>query len=260
MMIEKVRSADGTEIAFERSGDGPVVVLASGATCTRHTDAPHAELLSERFTVLNYDRRGRGDSGDTEPYAPEREIEDLAAVIAAGDGPACVLGFSSGGALALEAAAAGVPIAKLALWEPPFSVDDPEAPSRAREEIAHIQGLLAEGRRGDVLAHFYGKTGAPPQVIAEMRQSPWWADAERLAHTLVYDYTIMADGLVPERYADLRTPTLVLVGGESHGFLETAVKATAEAVPSAEMQVVPGQHHGVQADALAPVVTAYFAS
>jgi pimeloyl-ACP methyl ester carboxylesterase len=259
-MIEKVRSADGTEIAFERSGDGPVVVLASGATCTRHSDAPHAELLSDRFTVLNYDRRGRGDSGDTQPYAPQREIEDLAAVIEAGDGPACVLGFSSGAVLALEAATAGVPIAKLALWEPPFSVDDPEAPSRAREEIAYIQGLLAEGRRSDVLAQFFARTGAPEEVIAEMRQAPWWADAERLAHTLVYDYTIMADGLVPERYAALETPALVLGGGESRGFLEIAVKATAEAVPGAGMHIVAGQHHGVQADALAPVVSEFFAS
>ncbi|MBO2454149.1 alpha/beta hydrolase [Actinomadura barringtoniae] len=259
-MIEKVRSADGTEIAFERSGTGPVVVLVSGATCTRHSDAPHAELLSERFTVLNYDRRGRGDSGDTEPYAPQREIEDLAAVIAAGDGPACVLGFSSGAAIALDAAAAGVPIDKLALWEAPFSVDDPEAPARAREEIAEIQSLLAEGRHGDVVAQFFMKTGMPESVVAQMRQQPWWQGIERIAHTLVYDYTFMADGLVPERYAALETPTLVLGGGESHGFLELAVQATAKAVPGADLRIVAGQNHGVQAEALAPIVTEFFAT
>jgi len=130
--MDKTCSSDGTEIAFDRLGDGAPVVLVSGASTARSIHAPLTELLAADFTVLNFDSRGRGDSGDTQPYAVEREIEDLHAVLNEAGGSAGVFGNSSGGVLALRAAAAGLPITELALWEPPFMVD-PDAPRRQQE-------------------------------------------------------------------------------------------------------------------------------
>jgi pimeloyl-ACP methyl ester carboxylesterase len=158
--MDTVRSSDGTTIAFDRLGAGAPVVLVSGASTARAIHARLAELLAADFAVLSYDRRGRGDSGDTPPYAVQLEIEDLHAVIGAAGGAAAVFGNSSGAVLALRAAAAGLPITRLALWEPPF-MTDPDAPRRQQAYLAQLTGLLDEGRRGDAMALFSAASACP---------------------------------------------------------------------------------------------------
>jgi len=150
--MNEVTSRDGTTIAFDRLGEGPPVVLVCGGSTDRMANAPLAELLAQHFTVLNYDRRGRGDSGDTPPYAVEREVEDIEAVIGEAGGSAFLYGTSSGAALALEAAASGLPITKLALWEPPFILDESRRPPA--DQVAQYDRMIAEGRRGDAAEYF----------------------------------------------------------------------------------------------------------
>jgi pimeloyl-ACP methyl ester carboxylesterase len=171
--MDKVTSRDGTPIAFERLGDGPPVIVVCGATCDRALMHPTAEELAKHFTVFNYDRRGRGDSGDTLPYAVEREIEDLGALIAEAGGRASVYGHSSGAVLALRAAAAGLPIARLVLHEPPFSPDEnvlARAPAPLRE---NLRTILAEDRRGDAVELFMRRVGTPQAMVEQMRKESW---------------------------------------------------------------------------------------
>ena len=168
--MDKTHSGDGTTIAFDRLGAGTPVVLVSGASTARSIHGQLAELLAADFTVFNYDRRGRGDSGDTPPHSVQREVEDLQAVLAAAGGSAAVFGNSSGAVLALRAAAAGLPVTRLALWEPPFRTD-PDAPRRQREYVAQLTRLLDEGRRGDAMALFMTSIGLPEAMIAGMRQA-----------------------------------------------------------------------------------------
>src|SRR5436190_5059586 len=194
--MRRVVSKDGTPIAFDRSGAGPAVILVCGASTTRAANAPLAALLALHFTVFNYDRRGRGDSGDTAPYAVEREIEDLDALIKEAGEATSVFGTSSGAILALEAAAHGLAITKLALWEPPFSVDD-DGPRRHKEYATRLAELLAAGRRGDAVALFMKQVGLPPEFVVQARNAPWWSATEDLAHTLAYDAAVMGDSAVP---------------------------------------------------------------
>ena len=195
--MNQVTSSDGTTIAFDRSGDGPPVILVCGGSTDRTANAPLAALLSRRFTVFNYDRRGRGDSGDTTPYAVDREVEDIDAVIGAADGSAFLYGTSSGAALALEAAASGLDIRKLALWEPPYILDGRPRPPADTASI--FTELVAAGRRGDAVEFFMTQVvGLPPEFVAEARRAPWWQAQEALAHTLTYDATIMGDYSLPD--------------------------------------------------------------
>jgi pimeloyl-ACP methyl ester carboxylesterase len=193
--VTTVRSADGTNIAFDRLGEGTPVILVSGASTSRAIHAQLAELLAGDFTVFNYDRRRRGDSGDTPPYTTEREVEDLHAVIIEAGGTAAVFGNSTGAVLALHAAAAGLPVTKLALWEPPFMVD-PDAPRRQQEYVAQLTRLLDAGRRGDAMELFM-RTGLPEEMIAGMRHAPMRSGMEAIAPTLAYDAAIMATALCP---------------------------------------------------------------
>ena len=171
--MDTVASADGTTIAFDRYGDGPPVIMAAGAFNTRSTTDPLARALAPQFTVLNYDRRGRGNSGDTTPYAVDREIEDLAALITAAGGSAAVFGYSSGATLALKAAAAGLPIAKLVLYEPPFRTDDSH-PGLPPGFPAKLAGLVAAGRRGDAVELYQTQAvGIPEAVVAQLRHAPF---------------------------------------------------------------------------------------
>src|SRR5262245_572789 len=214
--MESVTSKDGTRITFDRLGDGPPVVLVSGGSVDRLSNAGVAALLAPQFMVFNYVRRGRGEIGDTAPYAVQREVEDLDAVIAAAGGSACVYGSSSGAALVLEAAARGLAITKLALWEPPFILAGgrPRPPA----DTARIYTeLVAAGRRGDAVEYFMTTVvGLPAEFAAQARQSPWWPAQEALAHTLAYDATIMGDYSLPtEVAARVTAPTLVLDGGAS---------------------------------------------
>src|SRR2546421_1143459 len=187
--MRTVISKDGTAIAFDQSGHGPALILVAAATATRLAEAALAATLAPHFTMFAYDRRGRGDSGDTAPYAVEREVEDLDALIVEAGGLASVFGTSSGAILALEAAAHGLAITKLALWEPPFSVDD-DGPQRHKEYATRLAELLAAGRRGDAVALFMKQVGLPPEFVAQARNAPWWSATEDLAHTLAYDAAV----------------------------------------------------------------------
>ncbi|MFG1695890.1 alpha/beta fold hydrolase [Nonomuraea sp. NPDC049309] len=261
-MSTVARSADGTPIAFDRHGSGPAVVLVQGAFADRSdpTMAAIAAGLSRWFTVYSYDRRGRGGSGDTAPYAVEREIEDLAAVIAEAGGTARVFGGSSGAALALEAAAALPGVTHLAVWEPPYHVDGsaPPLPDDFAEQLA---ALVAAGRRDEVVERFMVEAAEVPEpVLAGMRGHPSWADMEAQAHTLVYEAAVLGPGnaLPAARLAGLTQPTLVLNGGESPGWMVNAGAAVAAAVPGAVRRVLPGQAHNVAPEALVPELLEFF--
>jgi pimeloyl-ACP methyl ester carboxylesterase len=254
-----VQSRDGTTIAFDRRGDGPPVVLVDGALSHRRLGPMGrlAEPLAADFTVFTYDRRGRNESGDTPPYAVALEIEDLAAVIGAAGGAAAVFGLSSGGALALEAAASGLPITRLALYEPPYSVEPDEDPSY----VAQLHELIAAGRNGDAVEWFLSNAGVPPEALADMRRQPDWPLFEAVAPTLAYDHAVLGDGAVPrERAARITAPTLVANGGASPDFFAEAARAIADAIPGAQHRVLAGQTWGqCDAAALAPLLTSFFA-
>ncbi len=194
--METVTSKDGTMIAFDRLGQGPPVVLVSGGSVDRTSNAPLAQALAPHFTVLNYDRRGRGPSGDTQPYAIEREIEDIEAVIGAAGGDAGLYGSSSGAVLAMLAAEAGLAIAELAMWEPPFVPEG--VPRPPEDQVEQYETMVGEGRPGDAVEYFMAKVvGLPPQFVAEARSQPWWKATEALAPTLAYDARIMGDYRIP---------------------------------------------------------------
>lgn len=254
----KVTSKDGTSIAFDRSGDGPAVILVCGGSVDRTSNAPLAELLAEHFTVFNYDRRGRGDSGDTAPYAVEREVEDIDAVVEEAGGSSCLYGSSSGGALALVAAAGGLPITKLALWEPPFILDEKARPPAHTAKT--FTELVSAGRRGDAVEFFMAKVvGLPPESVAGARSAPFWAAHEALAHTLAYDATIMGDYSVPtELAASVTVPTLVMAGGASLPFMRETAEALAKSLPRGQMRTLEGQTHDVAPEAMAPVLEEFF--
>jgi pimeloyl-ACP methyl ester carboxylesterase len=255
--MEQVQSKDGTSIAFDQLGEGPPLVLVAGASCDRSIDTPIAQELARYFTVLNFDRRGRGDSDDTLPFAVEHEVEDIDVLIAAAGGSATVVGLSSGAALAAEAVVAGLPIDALVMWEPPFSID-PDGVQQAKEYSAELAVLLAADRRGDALARFMRRVGVPEEMIADIRQSPYWQVGERLAPTLAYDDAAMGDSMIPtERYGRISVPTLVLAGSESPEALRQAAAQVAATIPGARHDVLDGQDHNVAGDALAQAVAAF---
>jgi hypothetical protein len=256
--VKTAESADGTLIAYEHRGEGAPLVLVSGALCTSASEAPLAELLSPHFTVFTYDRRGRGASGDSLPYAVEREIEDLAAVIAAAGGSAAVHGTSSGAALALRAAAAGLPITRLSLYEPPFETD-PAARDRNTRYVRRMRELPARGRRGDALAAFLDAVGMPPQALSGLRLLPMWSGMEALAHTLAYDHEVMGDGMVPTGLlATVPVPVMVVDGGASPAGMRDAARAVSRALPRGRHRTLTGQTHEVAPHVLAPALAGFF--
>ena len=264
--MKTVTSKDGTTIAYDQAGTGPLLVLVDGALNSRSfgLNGPLAPILADRFTVVTYDRRGRGDSGDTQPYAVQREIEDLEAIIDAVGGPAYVYGISSGAGLALEAACA-VPakVAKLALYEPSFVVDNTRPPVPA-DAVEQVTGLLARGRRGAAVKLFLREDVRVPAVfVAVMPLMPAWGKLKAVAHTLPYDLTIM-DGrqhghpLPSDRWASLTAPALVMAGGKSPAWLQNAARALAQVLPGASHRTLPGQTHIVKPGPLAPVLADFF--
>lgn len=256
--MERVISKDGTTIAYDRFGEGPSVVLVGGAFNDRGTPTELAGRLAEEFAVYSYDRRGRGDSGDTEPYAVQREIEDLDAVIEAAGGTAFVYGLSSGAALALHATIAGSPIVRLALLEPPFrGKGAPPEPPGYRE---HLTELIAAGRRGDAVEYFMTQAvGLPPEAVTQMRMSPAFASLEAMSHTLVYDAVVMGDNTVPAgELSHVTLPMLVLNSTGSPPWLRDAARATAEAISGARHVELTGEFHQVPASVLAPTLTEFF--
>jgi pimeloyl-ACP methyl ester carboxylesterase len=258
--MEYVTSKDGTRIAFDRMGEGPGVILVTGGSVDRSSNAPLAELLADRFAVFNYDRRGRGPSGDTPPYAVQREVEDLEAVIDAAGGSAFAYGTSSGAALALEAAAGGLSITKLALWEPPYVVDPAMRPPS--DTAKEFEQLVSEGRRGDAVEFFMAKVvGMPAEFVDQARTQPWWDATEALAHTLAYDATIMGIYSVPvDRAALVAAPTLVITGSASFPFMHETAQALAKALPKGEVRTLEAQGHNVAPEAIAPPLEEFFIS
>lgn len=263
--MNTVASDDGTSIAFERFGEGFPVILVGGANTGKGMTRPLAEELAKDFAVINYDRRGRGDSGDTQPYAVEREIEDIGALIAAAGGAASLYGHSSGAVLALLATAHGLPVARLAMYEPPFAPDREEERRASREYGEKLRTILAEGRRGDAAALFMTTVGIPEEMVEGMRGEPWWAGMEAVAPTLLYDSEVMGDlsrdGTIPtEVLGAVNTPTLVLCGGASPDWMIDVGRQVAGGLPDGRVDVLEGQDHAVAPEALAPVLAGFFAT
>ena len=266
LTANKVASKYGTPIAYYRTGEGPAVILVTGAlgTGTDPMNAELADLLASRFTVYNYDRRGRGGSGDTPPYAVEREIEDIEALIEEAGGSASLYGLSSGAVLALEAANR-LPgkVAKLALYEPPIFVNHNFPPVPA-DYVEQQTALLAEGRRGDAVALFMKVVGVPEEYIGPMRQDPSWAGMEQIAHTLPYDGMVLrgvseGNPLPSGRWSTATMPTLVIVGEQTEFIFGSGARALVEQLPNARLRILEGQGHDVQSPALAPVLEEFFA-
>ncbi|MEI7034831.1 alpha/beta fold hydrolase [Streptomyces pratensis] len=257
--MDRILSADGTPIAFRRQGEGPPLVLVGGALSTAASDAALAALLAPRFTVVTYDRRGRGSSGDTRPAAVGREIDDLAAVVDAAGPRASVFGTASGGALALEAAAAGLPAGLLAVYEPPYAPGASGTSARARR-TARLNRSLAAGDRGGAVELFLAATGVDAGTLARMRRAPLWAGLEAMAHTLAYDDALLGDGSVPaERFAAVTARTLVICGGFSGAPARAATRALAEALPRGRHRTLTGQMREVAPQVIAPVLADFFA-
>jgi pimeloyl-ACP methyl ester carboxylesterase len=262
--MKTVTSKDGTTIAFDQWGAGPVVILVDGALQYRAFDqgmVPLAELLAQHFTVIHYDRRGRGDSTDTQPYALEREIEDIEALIEDAGGSASLYGISSGAALAMEAAIA-LPdkVRKLAMYEAPYN-DDPAAQQAWRKYVTELRELLAADRKGDAVGHFMMLVGASADDVAGIRQTPMWPLWESIGHTLEYDHiaALGEDAAVPtDRAARVTMPALVMDGSESFPFMHTTAMALADAMPKGQHRTLEGQTHEVAAEAIAPVLVEFF--
>jgi pimeloyl-ACP methyl ester carboxylesterase len=241
-------STDGTRIAYDRSGDGPAVVLVVGAFNDRNTGAPLAAFLASHFSVFSYDRRGRGGSGDAAQYQVQREVEDLDAVIQAAGGSASVFGYSSGAALALKAAAAGLSIPKLALYELP--------PAQSADHAVELAARIAAGRRGDAVEYFQRSiVGIPEHVITQLRDAPFRPGLEAMAHTLVYDAMIMSDvDLRGARVTSIHQPTLAIAGGASPQFMHDVAAALARLLPNGRSTTLEGATHEIVAAVLGPVL------
>lgn len=276
--MEKVTSKDGTTIAFDRAGEGPALILVGGALSNRSHPVVGqlAALLAPHFTVFSCDRRGRGDSGDTPPYAVQREVEDIEALIDEGDGPAFMYGVSSGAVLALEAAGR-LPkkVKKLALYEPPFIIDDSRPPV-PEDYVEQLDEAIAAGRPGDAVEIFMTQALLiPAEFIAQMRtapagkvsdegtQPPEWAEMEEVAHTLAYDGRVMGDTMSGKplpagRWRSVTSPTLVLTGGNSEAFFHDGAKALVDSLPEARHRILEGQDHAASPEAVAPVLIEFF--
>ena len=262
--MNRVLSKDGTPIAYERSGPGPALILVDGALCSR-AFGPMPKLaptLDRDFTVYTYDRRGRGASGDTPPYAKEREIEDIAALIREAGGSAFLVGLSSGGALALEAVASGLAIPKVVAYEPPY-VYEGSAGNGTVDHEAHLAALVAAGDRGGAVKYFMRSMVGVPAPIVVMMQLMWWIwpKVKAVAHTLPYDAAIMNRFRVPAaRLAAIRIPTLALHGSKTDARLAKATRAVADAIPGAQYRTLAGQTHNVSPRVLAPALAEFFRS
>jgi pimeloyl-ACP methyl ester carboxylesterase len=262
MATEFVTSADGTRIAYDTVGQGAPLVFVWGALGVRSSPFAKAmrEELAKSFTVFDYDRRGRGESGDTKPYAVAREVEDLRAVCTAAGGRPLVCGTSSGAALALEAAASGVPMKMLAAHEPPYMVGNPkDAPDPDYEQ--KMEELIAQGKREDAVKYFMRTVGVPGMFVVVMRFMPFWKIAIAAADTLPYDAAVMNGFAFPDkRLREIQVPTVVLVGGSTTPTLRKAADATAHTIPGATERVLPKQNHGVKPEALHPALVDIFQS
>lgn len=264
-MDSTVKSKDGTTIAYETTGSGPPLVLVDGALCYRDCgpSRPLADQLAGHFTVITYDRRGRGESGDAGPYAVEREVEDLEALIEAAGGSAHLYGISSGGALALDAAKRDIGVDRLAVYEAPFILDDSRPPID-RDYVSRLNGFLVAERPGDAVRLFMRQVGVPAFFVKLMRFMPAWSKLKGAAHTLPYDAAVMQgtqDGrpLPAGRWSDVTVPTLVVAGGKSDAWMHHGMRELADALPNVRLETLEGQNHMVKPKALAPMLAEFFA-
>ena len=260
MGMKKVISKDGTQIAYESTGRGQVVILVLGALNSRKSGAKLAKLLASRFTVISFDRRGRGDSTDTAPYSPQREVEDIAALIGAVGEPVYLYGHSSGAALALECAIKlGKKVRKIAIYEVPYTLDKKERKD-ADEYYRALKKLLAAGRRGAAVALFIRSVGVSDRQIAAIKRLPMWRGLEKLAPTLAYDSEVLGKGhsLPAARVSHVTVPTLVMHGGAGAPFMRDAAQAISKIIPRAQLSTLTGQTHGVSPKVLAPILAKFF--
>jgi pimeloyl-ACP methyl ester carboxylesterase len=261
-----VRSADGTAIAFDRTGDGPPLVVVLGAFNDRRSKPELVDLLAAHFTVYAYDRRGRGGSGDTPPYAVEREIEDLSAVIAAAGGSARVFGHSSGAVLSLQAAAAEGPTAaarddvgieRLALYDAPVTTSEAPAPA-STDVLQRVRAEVAAGRPAEACKLFLVEVvGMPAEMVTMVGQSPHWDGMVAMAHTLPYDLELASTPVPPDRLAAVRAPTLAVAGGAGAESMVTTARVVAESVVDGRHLVLDGQTHDEDPAVLAPVLVEF---
>lgn len=246
--MSQVASRDGTTIGYDKTGQGPAVILVLGAFNERATGAPLAQFLEQHFTVFNYDRRGRGESSDTAPYTVEREIQDLEALVTEAGGSACVFGYSSGAILALRAAAHGVAISRLVMFEPP------PTGGKAGELAPRLAELVSAGRRGDAVELFQTEgVGIPAAFVAQMRNAPFRPALEKMAHTLVYESMIL-EALPTGLAASVRIPTLVIDGETSPEVMRQAAQSLADALPNSQYRTLQGQGHDIIPAVIAPVL------
>lgn len=262
--MEKVISKDGTPIAFDRVGHGPALILVDGAMCYRGFGPmpAMAKRLASHFTVFHYDRRGRGESGDHPDYSVSREIDDLDAMIQQAGGSAFVLGVSSGGALALEAAARLRGISRLAIYEAPFIVDNTHAPL-PRTFVSDTRALVAAGKRGDAVKKFMRLVGVPAIGVLVMSVMPLWKKMKAIAHTLANDLTIVEPyqqgrALPKAQWAGATMPALVMAGGKSPAYMQNGMRQLADVLPNAQHLTLPGQTHMVKDAVLAPALVKFF--
>lgn len=267
--MEKVQSKDGTEIAYDTTGTGPALILVTGAlgvySSGGHTGFHElAAALAPHFTVINYDRRGRGESGDTQPFAVQREIEDIEALIdQVAGGKAFLYGISSGGALALETASAlgSDKVEKLVIYEVPYVLDGSRSPL-PEGYVENVRTYSATGRRSDAVALFMSVVGVPAEYIPAMQADPSWAGMEAVAHTLAYDgmaveANMKGSGLTDDakaRWQAANMPALMMAGGDSEEFFRTTAQTLAALLPNARYEVLPGQNHNVDSGALYPPI------
>jgi pimeloyl-ACP methyl ester carboxylesterase len=256
--METVKSADGTVIAYDRAGEGPALIVSVGAFCTRRTFVAPDELR-QRFTVVTYDRRGRGDSGDTEPFTPEREYEDLAAVAAAtGPRPPYFFGHSSGAAIVLRAAAAGLPAAAIVAYEAPFLTE--EAPRPSVDPASRIRELVSSGRRAEAVRFWMSEVvHAPGEVLAQLDGAPWVKDLEPLTPTLPYDIAVTGGRVPTAELGKITVPALILGGGNSPGWFRRTVAEQAAAIPGARLRVLDGYDHNAPPEVVGAIMTDFFA-
>jgi len=255
--VQAVTSADGTTIAYDQAGSGPVLIVSVGAFCTRGTFVAPPELAAQ-FTVVTYDRRGRGDSGDTEPFTAQREYEDLAAVAAAtGTEPPFIFGHSSGAAIALRAAAAGLPVAGIVAYEAPFTND--ETPEPDGDPAEHIRELVGAGREREAVMYWMSAVvHAPAQVVAQMDGAPWVAALEPLARTLPYDIAVTGGGVPVGELSKITAPVLIMGGGNSPAWFRRSVAEQAAAIPGAQLKTVDGYDHNIPPEVIAPILAGFF--
>jgi pimeloyl-ACP methyl ester carboxylesterase len=265
--MSTVTSSDGTTIAYSKTGSGPALILVDGAMCYRDFGPAKkfTEALADSFTVYTYDRRGRGESSNTEPFDVQREVEDLAAVVKEAGGSPYVFGHSSGAALALEAANAGEPISKLAVYEAPFIVDPSGPVGKDEQYWPAITGAIAEGRNGDAVKHFMRLVGVPGLMVTLFPVMPAWKKLKAIAPTLPYDQAVLASNrtgrpLPEDRYEGVRMPVLSMAGGKSDEWFRNAMRNVAERVADGRYRTIDGQNHMLKAAAIAPALKEFFGS